>query len=71
MCRAGRILKDDAIYEIAQQQPRDAEALGKLRTVPRGWERSASGAAIIAAVNEALSIPKEVLPKIAKPLPAE
>ena len=63
----GRILKDDAIYEIAQQQPRDAEALGKLRTVPRGWERSASGAAIIAAVNEALEIPKEELPKIAKP----
>jgi ribonuclease D len=63
----GRILKDDAIYEIAQQQPRDAEALGKLRTVPRGWERSASGAAIIAAVNEALAIPKEELPKIAKP----
>ena len=63
----GRILKDDAIYEIAQQQPRDSEALGKLRTVPRGWERSASGAAIIAAVNEALAIPKEELPKIAKP----
>lgn len=63
----GRILKDDAIYEIAQQQPRDAEALGKLRTVPRGWERSASGAAIVAAVNEALAIPKEDLPKIAKP----
>lgn len=63
----GRILKDDAIYEIAQQQPRDSEALGKLRTVPRGWERSSSGAAIIAAVNEALSIPKEELPKIAKP----
>jgi ribonuclease D len=63
----GRILKDDAIYEIAQQQPRDAEALGKLRTVPRGWERSSSGAAIIAAVNEALSLPKEDLPKLPKP----
>ncbi|HWU62513.1 MAG TPA: ribonuclease D [Ensifer sp.] len=63
----GRVLKDDAIYEIAQQQPRDAEALGKLRTIPRGWERSASGAAIIAAVNEALAIPKEELPKLAKP----
>ncbi len=31
----GRILKDDAIYEIAQQQPRDVEALGRLRTIPR------------------------------------
>lgn len=63
----GRILKDDAIYEIAQQQPRDAEALGKLRTIPRGWERSSSGAAIIAAVNEALAVPKEELPKVPKP----
>lgn len=63
----GRILKDDGIYEIAQQQPRDAEALAKLRTIPRGWERSASGAAVIAAVNEALAIPKEELPKLPKP----
>jgi ribonuclease D len=63
----GRVLKDDAIYEIAQQQPRDAEALGKLRTIPRGWERSGSGGAIIAAVNEAMAIPKEDLPKLPKP----
>lgn len=31
----GRVLKDDAIYEVAQQAPRDAAALGKLRTTPR------------------------------------
>lgn len=63
----GRIIKDEAIYEIAQQQPKDAEALGKLRTIPRGWERSTAGAAIIAAVNEALALPKEDMPKIPKP----
>ncbi|MEI3853355.1 MULTISPECIES: ribonuclease D [Ensifer] len=60
----GRILKDDAIYEIAQQQPKDAEALARLRTVPKGWERSSAGTAVIEAVNEALAIPKADLPKL-------
>ncbi|OHV76316.1 ribonuclease D [Rhizobium sp. LCM 4573] len=57
-----RVLKDDAIYEIAQQQPKDAEALSRLRTIPKGWERSASGAAIVEAVNTALSLPKTEMP---------
>ncbi|OLP55231.1 ribonuclease D [Rhizobium rhizosphaerae] len=60
----GRILKDDALYEIAQQQPRDAEAMSRLRTVPKGWERSAAGGAILAAVNEALDLPKADLPRL-------
>jgi ribonuclease D len=60
----GRILKDDAIYEIAQQQPKDAEALARLRTIPKGWERSGAGTAVIEAVNEALAIPKADLPKM-------
>ena len=42
----GRVLKDDAIYEIAQQQPRDAAALSRLRTVPKGWERSSTATAL-------------------------
>jgi ribonuclease D len=57
-----RVLKDDAIYEIAQQQPKDAEALGRLRTIPKGWERSSSGAAIVGAVNAALALPKIEMP---------
>lgn len=63
----GRILKDDAIFEIAQQQPKDEEALGRLRTIPRGWERSSAGRDIVAAVNRALAIPKGDLPRIPKP----
>ncbi len=38
----GRVIKDDAVYEIAQQQPRDTAALSRLRTMPKGWERSAT-----------------------------
>lgn len=60
----GRIVKDDAIYEIAQQQPKDTEALGRLRTIPKGWERSQSGAAIVEAVNAALVIPRNEMPRV-------
>ncbi len=62
----GRILKDDAIYEIAQQQPKDSEALGKLRTIPRGWERSNQATGLVEAVLSALEIPKEDLPRLPK-----
>lgn len=58
-----RVLKDDAIFEIAQQQPKDAEALSRLRTIPKGWERSTSGTAIVETVNAALALPKEEMPK--------
>ncbi|HEY9056804.1 MAG TPA: ribonuclease D [Aurantimonas sp.] len=60
----GRILKDDAIYEIAQQQPADEQALGRLRTIPKGFERSAAGREIVAAVSRALAVPKSDLPPI-------
>jgi ribonuclease D len=62
----GRVLKDDAIYEIAQQQPRDAAALARLRTTPKGWERSSSAAGLLGTVNAALAIPKEEMPKLPK-----
>jgi ribonuclease D len=63
----GRVLKDDAIFEIAQQQPRDTDALARLRTIPKGYERSQAGSAILGAVNAALAIPKSDLPKVPRP----
>lgn len=62
----GRVLKDDAIYEIAQQQPRDAAALAKLRTTPKGWERSATATALLGAINAALAIPRDQMPRLPK-----
>ena len=68
----GRVLKDDAIFEIAQQAPRDAAALGRLRTTPRGWERSSTAAALLGVVNAALDLPPEAMPKLPRlPQPAE
>ncbi|OXT01513.1 ribonuclease D [Notoacmeibacter marinus] len=60
----GRVLKDDAIYEIAQQQPQTQEALGRLRAVPKGWERSQHAQGLLDAVNAALAIADDELPKI-------
>jgi ribonuclease D len=59
-----RVIKDDTIYEIAQQQPKDAQALGKLRTIPNGWERSTAGQALLGVVQVALATPKDDLPKL-------
>lgn len=62
----GRVIKDDALFEIAQQAPATAEALARLRTVPKGWERSSTATSLLAVVNNALQIPKEDLPKLPK-----
>jgi ribonuclease D len=59
----GRILKDDALVEIAQQMPADIAALGRLRAIPRGWERSSAASGLMEAVTAALAIPKEDLPR--------
>jgi ribonuclease D len=62
----GRVMKDDGLYEVAQQQPRDVNALARLRTIPKGWERSSSAGGLIRAVNDACALPKEALPKLPK-----
>jgi ribonuclease D len=65
-----RVLKDEAIQEITLQQPRDMEALGQLRTIPRGFERSATGRAILGVVEQALALPEGELPPIPRVRPA-
>jgi ribonuclease D len=66
----GRMLKDEAIYEIALQQPHDPESLARLRTIPRGFERSSTARSILATVEEALALPESALPRIPRQRPA-
>jgi ribonuclease D len=49
-----RVLKDDAVSEVATRRPRTAEQLTGLRTVPKGFERSRSGVELVSIVNRAL-----------------
>jgi ribonuclease D len=65
----GRVLKDDAIYEIALQQPRTVEALGQLRSIPRGFERSGVARGILAAVEQAFELPESALPRLPRQRP--
>ena len=57
-----RIIKDDAIAEIAQQMPKDKAALSKLRALPRGLADGGLGDEILAAVRRGLDMPPEELP---------
>jgi ribonuclease D len=61
-----RIIKDDAIYEIASQRPQNEHSLGKLRTIPKGYERSQAGQDIVRIVNQVLQIDRTDLPKLPK-----
>src|SRR5262245_61006528 len=45
----GRVLKDDALADIAVQAPTTMEKLAALRSLPRGFERSKWGEAILEA----------------------
>ncbi len=65
----GRILKDDVLIDVATSAPRSIEALGKLRSIPKGFERSQTGADILAAVEIGLNRDPETIPKLEKHRP--
>jgi ribonuclease D len=66
----GRVLKDDAIGDIAVQAPTTIERLGNLRSLPRGFERSKWGEAIVAAVRRGVARDPKTLPRLERPKPA-
>jgi ribonuclease D len=63
----GRVLKDEAVGDIATHAPATLEKLGQLRSLPKGFERSKWGADIIAAVQRGLERDLATLPKLEKP----
>jgi ribonuclease D len=62
----GRVLKDEVIGDIAVQAPTTLEKLGALRSLPKGFERSRWGEAIIEAVSRGLGRDPKTLPRIEK-----
>jgi ribonuclease D len=62
-----RVLKDDALGEIATQAPTTVERLAGLRALPRGFERSKFGQDILAAVARGLARDPKTLPRIERP----
>ena len=62
-----RILKDDAVGDIATHAPTTPEKLAHLRSLPKGFDRSKWGTDIVAAVQRGLARDPSSLPKIEKP----
>jgi ribonuclease D len=58
-----RVLKDEVIADIAVQAPTTTERLKNLRSLPKGFERSRWGEAIVAAVARGLERDAKTLPR--------
>lgn len=68
-----RIIRDDALYDIANQAPTTVEQLSELRSLSDGFARSARAREIIAAVRRGLERDLSTVPQLnhGQPLSAE
>jgi ribonuclease D len=68
-----RILRDEALYDIASHAPTETAQLSHLRTLSEGFARSARAKEIIEAVKRGLARDPKALPPMhsGTPLPAE
>jgi ribonuclease D len=57
-----RMLKDEALLEIAAVAPDDAEGLARARGVTRGFAEGRMGTGLLAAIAEAKALPDTALP---------
>ncbi len=69
----GRILRDEALYDIANQQPTTPEKLSELRTLSDGFARSQRAKDIIDAVAKGLARDPKTVPALthSQPMSAE
>ena len=63
----GRVLKDDALGDIATHAPTTPERLAALRSLPRGFERSKWGQDILEAVKRGVARDPADLPPLDRP----
>ena len=59
----GRVLKDEALAEIAIQMPQKPESINELRLVSKGTANSSMGAAILKAVAHGLARDPKTIPE--------
>lgn len=67
----GRVMKDDALYDIANQAPATVKDLGHLRAVSEGFARSDKGKEVIAAVEKGKAKDIETIPPLKKGTPLD
>ena len=57
-----RIVRDDALVEIASNPPRDRDGFNRMRMVPKGFGRSDFADEILHLIDDVNNLPKEALP---------
>lgn len=62
-----RLLKDEALTEIAASMPADVDALARIRTISRGLAEGRTGEALLQAIAAARAIPESALPPAPAP----
>ena len=67
----GRVLKDDALFDIANQAPQNTKELGQLRTVSEGFARSDKGQQVLDAVKRGKDKDIEDIPPLKKGTPLD
>ena len=58
-----RMLKDEALLEIAATAPTDADQLARARGITRGFAEGKTGVSLLAAIAEAKALPDAQLPE--------
>ncbi len=66
----GRILKDDALHEIAEQRPRTPAAFERLRATPKGFGNSRAGQELAMELERALAAPDRASARVERPPPS-
>jgi len=59
-----RVMKDDSLYDLALNKPKDMQAMARLRSIPKGFERSRKAEALLEAINAAVDNAEDYAPKV-------
>jgi ribonuclease D len=64
-----RVMRDEALLEIAAHPPKKPDDLGRMRSVSQGFSSSRAGKLLFEAVTRGVNLPDDVLPQVNKPKP--
>ena len=59
-----RVMKDDTLYDLALNKPTDLKALERLRSIPRGFEKSSKAKVLVEAITAAVANADNYAPKV-------
>jgi ribonuclease D len=65
-----RVMKDEALFELAGEQPTEPSRLAGLRSFSKGFEKSRMGEEVVALVRAVLARPRDQLPQLPRHKPA-